>query len=646
MTIAERMRLALAVVLWAAWPAVAAAAKPPVEAFATLPAMSQPVLSPDGAYLAAIQSAGGEPVVAIYRVGVNAAPAVVAVEGWTVGRLRWGKPDRLVLHAYSNQKWGFGPGRSLLPFSRAFAVSPDGSGLVVLLNDTRFMQASLQIGNVIDVLPKEPDDIYMPLVAASPYSDGLDIYRVNLRTGKSNRVDKARDGTIQWITDGTGTILAQVVRDWDDRTDTLRAMGDEAHDIATLPIDVDWGATVFGLSRDAKSVVYRSLGEPTGLAALNLETGDSERIFTPPVGDLLGAITDENTGRIVGAAYAEHAIKSVYFDPDRQRLQAGLEKAFAGLAVRIVSMDAAGKRAVAEVEGPRRPPTYYFVERTTGEATEITSSYPQLEEADLGDVRPYPYAARDGTAIPAYLTLPPGAAASNLPMVVLPHGGPRSRDYLAFDWLAQFLANRGYAVLQPNFRGSGGYGDAFAAAGFGQWGLKMQDDITDGVRKAIADGIADPRRICIVGASYGGYAALAGAAFTRDLYACAASVAGISDLIEFLRVVNPLAYRDRVTDRYWDQVLGSQVDDGERLKATSPARHANAIRCPVLLLHPELDTTVPIAQSEFMATALAKVGQKPTFIRLAGDDHYLRLGRTRLEILKALETFLAAHIGT
>lgn len=207
-----------------------------------------------------------------------------------------------------------------------------------------------------------------------------------------------------------------------------------------------------------------------------------------------------------------------------------MQQAFPGLTVHIVSWDLAKDCVIVSAEGPRQPATYYLLDRTTHQTQTIASAYPTLQTGDLGEMKPYNYVARDGLPIPAYLTLPPGKAPRALPVVVMPHGGPDDRDEMGFDWMAQFLANRGYAVLQPNYRSSSGYGHKFTEAGLHQWGLTMQDDISDGVKKMIADGIADPKRVCIVGASYGGYAALAGAAFTPDLYACAASWAGVSDL--------------------------------------------------------------------------------------------------------------------
>ena len=207
------------------------------------------------------------------------------------------------------------------------------------------------------------------------------------------------------------------------------------------------------------------------------------------------------------------------------------------------------------------------------------------------------------------------------------------------------MANRGYAVLQPNFRGSSGYGAKFTTAGLHQWGLKMQDDITDGVKKMIADGIADPKRVCIVGASYGGYAALAGATFTPDLYACAVSFAGVSDLPGMLLSERTRNGNESVVTAFWKSRIGDSIDDAVQLAATSPAGHASQVKCPILLLHGDGDTTVSISQSETEEAALKAAGKSVRFVRLEGDDHYLRLAATRVQVLKEVEAFLAANIG-
>ena len=221
-------------------------------------------------------------------------------------------------------------------------------------------------------------------------------------------------------------------------------------------------------------------------------------------------------------------------------------------------------------------------------------------------MRHFAYDARDKYPLFGYLTIPAGAAEKNLPLVVLPHGGPHRRDTPDFDWWSQFLASRGYAVLRPQFRGSTGLGTEHLLAGRGQWGLRMQDDVTDGVKALISQGIVDPKRVCIVGASYGGYAALAGAAFTPELYACAISVAGVSDLAEVIAYDEKMGGDESDSVYYERESIGSR--DDPKVGEKSPARHARDIRAPILLLHGTNDTVVPFAQSQMMANALAAAG--------------------------------------
>jgi len=259
-------------------------------------------------------------------------------------------------------------------------------------------------------------------------------------------------------------------------------------------------------------------------------------------------------------------------------------------------------------------------------------------------VRSITYKAADGLEIPAYLTLPRGRDAKALPLVVLPHGGPASRDQPGFDWWSQALASRGYAVLQPNFRGSTGYGEAFLQKGFGQWGKAMQTDLSDGVRDLAKRGLIDPKRVCIVGASYGGYAALAGATLDRGVYRCAASVAGPSDLPLMLQD-NQKKYQTRSNSglRYWLSFMGADGIKDPDLQVLSPARLADKVEIPVLLVHGKDDTVVPYAQSTVMAAALKKAGKPVDLVTLAGEDHWLSRGATRDQMLTAIVAFLEKH---
>jgi dipeptidyl aminopeptidase/acylaminoacyl peptidase len=295
------------------------------------------------------------------------------------------------------------------------------------------------------------------------------------------------------------------------------------------------------------------------------------------------------------------------------------------------------------VESPQHPPVHYLVDFERKAADIVGEAYPGLEGARLGAVRSLSYLARDGTPIPAYLTLPPGATPRGLPLVVLPHGGPEDRDLGGFDWWAQFLATRGYAVLQPQFRGSTGFGREHRLAGYRQWGGRMQDDVSDGVRHLVATGVADPNRVCIVGASYGGYAALAGAAFTPELYRCAVSVNGVSDLPSMLADVARVSGRTSNRLAYWKDHIGVASDPD--VAGRSPARAAAAVRAPVLLLHGTDDTVVLPAQSQKMAAALAAAGKPHRLTLLPGEDHWLSNGATRTRVLEEIERFLGEHLG-
>jgi len=622
-----------------------AAAKPPVEAFANLPAMRSPGLSPDGTKFAAIQDMDGRPVVAIYTVGSSAAPIALPSDDWVIRAIQWVSNDHIVVIAGKGAKVP-GGSRHLWTVNRAVAASADGATAVRLLNNIDMLRFNSSAAYVIDIALNDPAHIYMPLYSETR-GITLNIFEVDLATGEGRRIAAGGPDTVNYVMDGQGHVVARV--DVKPRSDVERLLvrdGDDWREVAAVKATVDSGLNVAGLTLDGTGLVRAA---PSGgryvLTRIDLASGKETVLLSDPRYDIDGTIEDPWTGRIVGAVYQAEGTRAVYFDPERTGFQATLERSFPGLSVAEVSSSIDRTRFIVALEGPRHPTSYLYIDRVAKVMNEVMSSYPGLTEDDLGEMKPYDYAARDGLLIPAFITLPPGKAPKNLPAIVMPHGGPDARDSLGFDWWAQFMANRGYVVLQPNYRGSSGYGRAFTEAGLQQWGLKMQDDITDGVLKMIADGIADPERICIVGASYGGYATLAGATLTPDLYACAVSIAGVSDLPEMIKWERTIHGRGSDVVDFWISRIGSPTDDSERLRATSPARQAAHAKCPILLMHGELDTTVPIRQSELMVDALASAGKPVSFVKLEGDDHYLQLGSTRLQMLTALETFLDEHIG-
>jgi dipeptidyl aminopeptidase/acylaminoacyl peptidase len=623
-----------------------AQAQPPVEAFAELPNLTQPRLSPDGAHMAAIQSYEGRPIIAIYEVGTGKPPVAVPSSEWVIDSLHWVKNNRLMVYVEQGKRVA---GDNILrTWGRAIAISPDGSGVVAMLRNNPSLNFNVGVG-VADLALDDPEHVYMPLYVANSSTQGYryELHKVDVMTGKGERHAWGKPETTAWFMDGKGNVVGRLDEEERPLVDKVMRYADgEWSELKSYESGGGRGAGVIGLSEDGKSLVRLASDARAGaLIRLDLATGKDSILYSHPNYDISSAAVDEWTGRIVGARYMADTWQTVYFDPERQKLQNGLQKAFPGRSVEVVSATRALDKVIAMVEGPRHPPAFYFLDRTTHQADEIGRTYRGLAEADLGEMKPYPYKARDGLDIPAYITLPPGKTPRNLPAVVMPHGGPDSRDVIGFDWWAQFLANRGYVVLQPNFRGSLGYGRAFTQAGLQQWGLKMQDDITDGVKKMIADGIVDPKRVCIVGASYGGYAALAGAAFTPDLYACAVSVAGVSDLPDMIRSERKRHGANSDAVSFWISRIGSLSDDTERLRATSPARHADKVTAPVLLMHGKLDTTVPVEQSELMFEALEDAGKPVVMVTFDDDDHYLKLASTRLSMLTQLEKFLAQHIG-
>jgi dipeptidyl aminopeptidase/acylaminoacyl peptidase len=657
------MNLRVAIALAACLFSTASLAGPSVEAFGQLPLISHPHLSPDGKRFAAIQSLDGKPTVAIYTVGAAAGtlPFVVPAEDGVIEDAVWAKNDRLIITLKKSQKQFLD--NRMRTWVRAVSVAADGSDPRVLLRDNVTFDSNTFTGVIADTYLDDPTYIYVPLFVGriqpqrmpfedlKRYNEGsaeYDIEKVDVTTGEGHQFVRGGPYTILFLMDGHGNVLAR-------EDETMHPLRDDIYIYENgewrmagdFNADADNGAHVMGMSEDEKAIV-RVADNKDGYRALvrmPLEAGKQEEpLFSAPDADVLGVLHDEWSNAIIGANYAGDKMEYVYFDSEREALEKKLQSLFPGLTVHPVSADVAHNAWIVEVEGPRNPPVYYYYSGGD-EPVAIASTYPQLKEGDLGEVKPYPYKARDGLDIPAYLTLPPGKSAKNLPVVIMPHGGPDERDMEHFDWWVQFLANRGYAVLQPNFRGSIGYGRKYTDAGLQQWGLKMQDDISDGVKKLIADGIADPKRICIVGASYGGYAALAGATFTPDLYACAASFAGVSDLRGQLHDENLDNGQDSKTLSFWYSRIGSIFDDPDKLDNTSPARHADQVKCPILLMHGEGDTTVRIDQSELENGALKAAGKNVTFVRFPGEDHYLNTAITRIAMLKELEKFLAAHIG-
>jgi len=428
------------------------------------------------------------------------------------------------------------------------------------------------------------------------------------------------------------------VRDSEDPKAAWRTVWSQAQDVDRL--EDTFAPVGFGEDANLLMGVRRDKSGRKVLASLNLKTGQfADNAFAVEGRDVEGALHDRYSDRVLGAYWMDDGRSLKWFDPEMAALQEKAEKMFSAWSlVHIASWSRDRKRLLVEVSGDRDPGSYWVYEVPTGRTAKVEDQYPMVPSTAVAEVKPYAYEARDGLPIPAYLTLPPGRAAKGLPLIVMPHGGPAARDTASFDFWAQALALRGYAVLQPNYRGSSGYGFGFEKAGWGEWGGKMKDDLVDGVKSLAAQGLIDPKRVCIVGASYGGYAALAGAAFTEGVYRCAVSVAGVSDLVAMqAHDSGPKGAETRAL-RYWRKAMGSGATT---LEAQSPLQHADQVRIPVLLLHGNLDTTVPVEQSRAMRDALTALKKAVVYKELPDEDHHLSFETTRTEMLRQITDFLA-----
>jgi dienelactone hydrolase len=625
------------------WVAASSApAAPPVEVFGNLPQEQYGRISPDGRYLAIVQPINGHNSVVVYDLSqTGTQPQPIAMNGAIVGRVAWKSDDTIVVQFHANVKRKVSSlnfsSRNFETSERAVAVNMTTKKPALLMSDAPWFSDSSTA--IVDMDAGEPGYIYMSELDRKDVNLVVDLYRVSLATGHASQILGGAADTYRFITDGYGHVLGRVDQDWD-LTEHLTMGGQEVMKYSAKGGD---GFALDGLLAGNNAGFVAEGWGPTGTVGLYSWTpngGFGSAVWENPNYDMESAIEDEHDQRIIGARWTEDLQKTKYFDPAMQHVQDTLENAFPGLAVTIVSKDATGKTYVFQAEGPKNPPILYLYTTANHHVDLIQEAYPQLKAADLGDVKRYDYKSSDGLDIRAYLTLPPGKGAKNLPLVVFPHGGPEGRDSMEFDWWAQFMASRGYAVLQPNFRGSSGYGKGFVRAGDGEWAGKVQDDVQFGVKKLIAEGIVDPKKICIVGASYGGYMALAGASFSPDLYTCAISYAGISDLNY---MVSQSSF-ESVGSSLWRRRIGADKDSS-KLASASPVNFAGKVKIPVLLIHSEKDATVPIDQSEIEESALKRAGKQVEFVRLDGDDHYLELADARIKLLKEVDRFLAANLG-
>lgn len=367
-------------------------------------------------------------------------------------------------------------------------------------------------------------------------------------------------------------------------------------------------------------------------------------ILQSDVSDISGLLRDWRTNAVIGASWDDGRRQVEYFDPEFAEMQEQLEEFFPDSNVHLISWDRPFRQVVVYMEGGHTAGAYYLIDRASGDVTLLGQSRNRIPDEAVGPMQVVRYQARDGLDLFGYLTLPPGREAAELPLVLMPHGGPEARDAYGFDEWAQLLATRGYAVFQPQFRGSGGFGTDFAEMGYTRWGQEMQTDLDDGVDHLAVQGIIDPDRVCIFGWSYGGYATLAGMTLTPDRYRCGIAGAGVSDIPAMMAYEQGRLGGD--SQLYWARNIGDwRGSNAARVERVSPARRADQIQAPLMIVHGTEDIVVPYEQAELMAEAMDAAGRPYELIAIEGGRHYSSQMTVehKLQLYENLVRFLVTH---
>jgi len=614
----------------------------PLSTYGKLPTIEDVEISPDGTRLAVSLTDGEQRVLTIHNAADNKLIKALRMGNNKLRWVQWADASHLLVTVSStaNVVGLEGPKREYWMTS-LYDLDTDKARLL-LDNQPDSMNVVLSAASLRSV-----DGAPTAFVQGIHFVDNLGrntLFAVNVKNGRTRMIEARSEDTDDWLVGGDGVPLAQSQYDQSRGTWVLRIKGPKGWTIVDRAVSPMGSYGVSGLGRDGKSVLVARVNDKNETVYREY-AADGSQVDVPMEIPFDGLLRDPgNDALIGGVSLVGDKTRYVFFDPKDQSRWNAVEKGFAGSRVSLASWSADRSKVVVRVDSPTDGPAYALVDMTAKTASWIGDEYKDLAAADIAEVRPVKYKAADGLEITGYLTLPKGKDPKNLPLVVLPHGGPEGRDTPGFDWWAQGLASRGYAVLQPNFRGSEGFGWDFIKAGFGEWGRKMQTDLSDGVRWLEKQGIADPKRVCIVGASYGGYAALAGAALDRGVYRCAVSVAGPADLKRMLQDDQERHLsRNNSTLRYWLRFMGADGIRDPDLAAISPAKLTDKIDIPILLIHGKDDTVVPYVQSKIMADAMARAGKPTELVTLASEDHWLSRGASRQQMLNATVQFLEKH---
>ncbi len=603
-------------------------------------------LSPDGAHVATVRPFDGRNAVVIYRFdetpASGAQPVAVIPSGADVDIVgyRWANNSRLLIYV----GWAFQNVNQWYDLEyensggRMVSIDLDGTD-VHLIGDISF-------GNVVSMLPNESDSILVQRLE----NGRIRVHRYNIYTGDSEIVRTGRSGDGLYIADQDGDIRALL--NWGWHVDlsvywrnpnsrswrrVLRYNFEEGRGLSLLGFGDNGNELYFSSNHEGRYGIYQLRPDR------NLEL---ERLYLHGEVDVSGYGGSSESGDPLYVSFVDDLVTRDYLDEEFEALDRKFGRELPGEIDISVQSTRDGMRHVIWSGGAGTPATFYLYSAEQDAYSLFAPAYPELRADQLANVRRVDYEARDGLSIRSYLAVPPGANEGPMPLVVMPHGGPFAQDTQHFDALRQFIASRGYAVFTPNYRGSTGLGNEFHETGWGEWGMGMQDDVTDGVLHLISEGIADPSRICILGWSYGAYAALHGAVTTPNLFQCAVGINGVYD-VSVTRA--PRQFRYFGAGSYagieqWDHFIGNAQFSREDMQALSPRHNANRVQIPVLLIASSQDPIARIAQSEDMARALRRADVDLGTLFFSQGNHSMTYGPSRISTYQRIEGFLAQHL--
>ncbi len=597
----------------------------PMEDFFRNPENTYFSLSPDGEHLAFMKPWENRLNVHVQKIGEEEVTRITSATERDIAGYLWANNNRIAYVQDTAGDENF----------RLYAVNIDGTEEKEL---TPFEKVRVQL---IDELKE--DEEHMLIGMNKRDARVFDAYRININTGDMEMIAQNPGNIISWQTDHDGNLRVAGTTDGVNTSVLYReSEKDDFQVLVTTSFKETLQPLFFTFDNKNLYVAYNIGRDKTAIYEYDVKNKETTKlIYENPEVDVSNLLKSDKRKIITGVSYFIDKRHYHFFDEDREQLQKSLEERLPSYEVVVTDMSKDERKVMVRTYSDRSLGAYYYFNRDTDEFIKLADVSPWLNEDELAEMKPISYQSRDGLTIHGYLTLPLGLKPEKLPVVINPHGGPWARDRWGFNPEAQFLANRGYAVLQMNFRGSTGYGRAFWEASFKQWGLTMQDDITDGVKWLIDQEIADPERVGIYGGSYGGYATLAGVTFTPDLYACGVDYVGVSNLFTLIKSIPP--YWEPMRQMFYE-MIGDPEKDKDLYEKISPLFHADNIKAPLLVAQGANDPRVNKQESDQIVEALKKRGIEVNYMVKDNEGHGFRNEENRFDFYRAMEEFLGKHL--